>query len=151
MRSRTVTGGGVEIPVEEHGPRDAHPILLIHGFSQSRLAWTPQFESTLADDHRLVAMDCRGHGSSGTPADGTTEQGNADADRFAGERFVALDPGFRSTDAAESVAALDSFADLCVACAIDDADRYRMLGDNVTVPPFAGAAMQDRRVSHEAA
>jgi pimeloyl-ACP methyl ester carboxylesterase len=31
--------------------------------------WTPQFESTLADDYRLVAMDCRGHGASGTPAD----------------------------------------------------------------------------------
>jgi pimeloyl-ACP methyl ester carboxylesterase len=207
MRSRTVTGGGgVESHVEEHGPRDAHPILLIHGFSQSRLAWTPQFESTLADDYRLVAMDCRGHGVSGTPADpdayrdstlwaadvravvealdaptlvgwsygglvvsdylathgddavsgvvlvgGITEKGTADADRFAGERFVALDPGFRSTDAEESVAALDAFVDLCVECALDDADRYRMLGYNVAVPPFVRAAMQDRTVEHEAA
>jgi pimeloyl-ACP methyl ester carboxylesterase len=209
MRSRTVTGGGgVEIHVEEHGPRDAHPFLLIHGFSQSRLAWTPQFESTLADDYRLVAMDCRGHGASGVPdapdayrdsalwaadvravveelalddptlvgwsygglvvsdyldthGDGAvsgvvlvgaiTEKGTADADRFAGEAFVALDSGFRSTDAAESVAALDAFVGLCVECDLDDADRYRMLGYNVAVPPFVRAAMQDRAVEHETA
>jgi len=207
MRTRTVTGGGgVEIHVEEHGPRDAHPIVLVHGFSQSRLAWMPQFESALADDYRLVAMDCRGHGASDTPADpdayrdstlwaddvqavvstldqptlvgwsygglvvadylathgddavagvvlvdGITEKGTADADRFAGERFVALDGGFRSTDAEESVAALDAFVDLCVECDLDDADRYRMLGYNVAVPPFVRAAMQDRTVEHEAA
>jgi pimeloyl-ACP methyl ester carboxylesterase len=209
MRSRTVTGGGgVEIHVEERGPSDARPVLLIHGFSQSRLAWTPQFESSLVDDYRLVAMDLRGHGASGTPddpeayrdsvlwaddvravieglslddptlvgwsygglvvsdylathgddavagavlVDGITEKGTADADRFAGERFVALDSGFRSTDAEESVAALDAFVDLCVECDLDDADRYRILGYNVAVPPFVRAAMQDRIVEHEAA
>jgi non-heme chloroperoxidase len=207
MRSRTVTGGdGVEIHVEEHGPRDAHPILLIHGFSQSRLAWTPQFESALADDYRLVAMDLRGHGASETPDDpdayrdsalwaddvrdvvstldhptlvgwsygglvvadylathgddavsgvvlvgAITEKGTADADRFAGDEFVALDSGFRSTDAEESVATLDAFVDLCVEGELDDAARYRALGYNAAVPPFVRAAMQDRTVEHEAA
>jgi pimeloyl-ACP methyl ester carboxylesterase len=207
MRSRTVTGGGgVEIHVEEHGPRDAHPVLLIHGFSQSRLAWTPQFDSALADDYRLVAMDCRGHGRSDTPEDpaayrdstlwaddvravvstlehptlvgwsygglvvadylathgddavsgvvlvgAITEKGTADADRFAGEEFVALDSGFRSTDAEESVATLEAFVDLCVEGELDDTDRYRALGYNVAVPPFVRAAMQDRTVEHEAA
>jgi pimeloyl-ACP methyl ester carboxylesterase len=206
MRSRTVTGGGgVEIHVEEHGPRDAHPIVLIHGFSQSRLAWTPQFESALAVDDRLVAMDCWGHGASDTPEDpaayrdstlwaddvravvaglddptlvgwsygglvvsdslathrddaisgivlvgAITEKGTPAADRFAGERFVALDPGFRATDADESVATLETFVDLCVEGSLDDRDRYRTLGYNVAVPPFVRGAMQDRTVSHEA-
>jgi len=207
MRSRTVTGGdGVEIHVEERGSADAHPLLLIHGFSQSRLAWTPQFDSALTDDYRLVAMDCRGHGASGTPSDpdayrdstlwaddvravievlserptlvgwsygglvvadylathgddavsgivlvdGITEKGTADADRFAGEQFVALDSGFRSTDAAESVDALGTFVRLCVAAPLDDRDFYRMLGYNAAVPPFVRAALQDRTVEHEA-
>lgn len=208
MRSRTVTGGdGVEIHVEERGPADAHPLLLIHGFSQSRLAWTPQFDSSLSADYRLVAMDCRGHGASETPADpdayrdsalwaddvqavidaldldrptlvgwsygglvvsdylathgddlisgivlvgAITEKGTTDADRFAGERFVALDSGFRSTDAEASVDALGDFVRLCVESDLDDADFYRALGYNVAVPPFVRAAMQDRTVEHEA-
>jgi pimeloyl-ACP methyl ester carboxylesterase len=206
MRSRTVTGGdGVEIHVEERGPADAHPLLLIHGFSQCRLAWTPQFESALADDYRLVAMDCRGHGASGTPSDpdayrdstrwaddvravieslstrptlvgwsygglvvadylatygdggvsdvvlvgAITEKGTADADRFAGEAFVALDSGFRSTDAEASVDALGTFVRLCVEKPLDDGDFYRMLGYNAAVPPFVRAALQDRTVEHE--
>jgi len=208
MRTRTVTGGGgVEIHVEEHGPADAHPLLLIHGFSQSRLAWTPQFESALADDYRLVAMDLRGHGASETPSepdayrdstlwaddvraviegcnldaptlvgwsygglvvsdylathgDGAvsgvvlvgaiTEKGTADADRFAGEQFVALGPGFRSTDVEESVDTLGQFVRLCVEEPLDDADFYRALGYNVAVPPFVRAVMQDRTVEHAA-
>jgi len=79
-----------------------------------------------------------------------TEKGTADANRFAGEEFVALDSGFRSTDAEESVATLESFVDLCVAGELDDAARYRALGYNVAVPPFVRAAMQGRTVEHEA-
>ncbi|AZH24628.1 alpha/beta fold hydrolase [Haloplanus aerogenes] len=209
MRTRTVTGGdGVEIHVEERGPADAHPLLLIHGFSQSRLAWTPQYDSALTDDYRLVAMDLRGHGASGTPSDpdayrdstlwaddvravieglnldaptlvgwsygglvvsdylathggdavsgivlvgAITEKGTDDADRFAGDEFVALDSGFRSTDVEESVDTLAQFVRLCVEESLDDADFYRALGYNVAVPPFVRAAMQDRAVEHETA
>ncbi|MFB6196097.1 MAG: alpha/beta fold hydrolase [Haloplanus sp.] len=208
MRSRTVVGGGgVDIHVEDRGPTDAHPILLIHGFSQCRLAWLPQFDSSLAEDYRLVAMDLRGHGASGTPAErdayadsslwaddvravieeleldhptlvgwsygglvvadylathgddavdglvlvgAITEKGTADADRFAGEAFVALDEGFRSTDAERSVDALESFVRLCVDGDVADRDLYRTLGYNVAVPPFVRAALQDRTVDHEA-
>jgi len=205
MRARTVTGGdGVDIYVEERGPADGRPLLLIHGFSQCRLAWTPQFESGLADDFRLVAMDLRGHGASGTPRDAyadsrlwaddvravieelslddpvlvgwsygglvvadylathgdgalggvvlvgaITEKGTPDADRFAGEEFVALGPGLASTDAERSVAALDSFVRLCVESDPDDAERYRTLGYNVAVPPHVRAALQGRTVDHE--
>jgi len=208
MPARTVTGGGgVEIHVEERGPADAHPIVLIHGFSQSRLAWMPQFESALTDDYRLVAMDLRGHGESGTPGDpeayrdsaqfaadvnavidelgldqptlvgwsygglvvsdylavngddavsnivlvgAITEKGTDDAGRFAGEAFVALDSGFRSTDTETSVDALDEFVRLCAEGELDDRDRYRALGYNVAVPPFVRGALQDRTVEHEA-
>src|SRR5262249_12277952 len=41
-----------------------------HGFSQCSLAWGRQLSSDLADDHRLVAIDMRGHGLSDKPRDG---------------------------------------------------------------------------------
>ncbi len=42
-------------------------MLFLHGFSQCRLSWGRQYESDLADDFRLVAMDYRGHGLSEKP------------------------------------------------------------------------------------
>jgi len=79
-----------------------------------------------------------------------TEKGTADADRFAGERFVALDSGFRSTDAEESVDTLAAFVRLCVEDPLDDSAFYRALGYTVAVPPFVRVALQDRTVEHEA-
>jgi non-heme chloroperoxidase len=70
MTIHSVKGAdGIELCVEETGNPDGRPILFIHGFSQSRLAWTPQLQSELADDFRLVAMDLRGHGGSQRPHD----------------------------------------------------------------------------------
>ena len=70
MKQHTVVGGdGIELNVEETGNPDGQPILFIHGYTQSRLSWTKQIESDLADDFRLVAMDDRGHGESEKPED----------------------------------------------------------------------------------
>jgi pimeloyl-ACP methyl ester carboxylesterase len=57
---------GIDLCVEETGNPNGQPVLFIHGFSQSRLAWTRQMRSDL-DDLRLVAMDLRGHGDSERP------------------------------------------------------------------------------------
>jgi pimeloyl-ACP methyl ester carboxylesterase len=62
-------GGGVRLHVEETGNRSGQPVLFIHGLSQSGLAWHRQLSSELARDHRLVALDLRGHGESERPAD----------------------------------------------------------------------------------
>ncbi|MFC6838108.1 alpha/beta fold hydrolase [Halomarina ordinaria] len=68
MATHTVQGGGdVRLRVEDVG--EGRPLLLVHGYSQSRLAWRKQFESTLAEDFRLVAPDLRGHGESDKPRD----------------------------------------------------------------------------------
>ena len=68
MQTTTVTGGGgTEIHVREWGRPDAPPILFVHGWSQNHLAWRHQYESVLADEFRLVAIDLRGHGMSGKP------------------------------------------------------------------------------------
>ena len=53
----------------EAGNPNGQPILFIHGFSQCGLCWGRQFNSDLANDHRLVAMDMRGHGLSDKPRD----------------------------------------------------------------------------------
>ncbi len=68
---RTITGGGgARLHVVETGNPNGRPILFLHGFSQSWLAWRRQMCSDLADDYRLVAMDLRGHGRSDKPREG---------------------------------------------------------------------------------
>src|SRR4029450_5281831 len=62
-------GGGVRLHVVEAGTPGGRPVLFIHGISQCSLAWSRQLDSELARDHRLVAMDLRGHGLSDKPRD----------------------------------------------------------------------------------
>ncbi|MBB3593765.1 pimeloyl-ACP methyl ester carboxylesterase [Rhizobium sp. BK529] len=70
MKVHSVTGGaGLRLHVREWGREDAPSILFIHGWSQSHLCWKNQYESRLADDFRLVALDLRGHGMSDAPLD----------------------------------------------------------------------------------
>jgi non-heme chloroperoxidase len=68
LATRTVTGGGgVQLHVVEAGNPRGRPIVFLHGFSQSWLAWSRQMRSDLPADYRLVAMDLRGHGRSEKP------------------------------------------------------------------------------------
>ena len=55
--------------MREWGDPDRSPILFVHGLAQSHLSFLPQFASGLADRHRLVACDLRGHGESARPSD----------------------------------------------------------------------------------
>ncbi len=68
MKVHTVQGGGgLRLHVREWGRADGPPILFIHGLSQNHLCWVKQYDSTLADEFRLVAYDLRGHGMSEAP------------------------------------------------------------------------------------
>jgi non-heme chloroperoxidase len=68
MKMHTIKGsGGVNLHVREYGKLTGIPILLIHGWSQSHLCWSKQYESTLKDEARIVALDLRGHGMSDAP------------------------------------------------------------------------------------
>ena len=70
MKIHTVHGAtGVKLHVREYGRPTGVPILLIHGWSQSHLCWSKQYESALKDDLRMVALDLRGHGMSDAPAE----------------------------------------------------------------------------------
>jgi non-heme chloroperoxidase len=71
MKTHKITGGGgAQLHVVESGNLQGRPILYIHGLSQCWLQWTRQISSDLAQDHRLVAMDMRGHGLSDKPLQG---------------------------------------------------------------------------------
>jgi non-heme chloroperoxidase len=62
-------GGGVQLHVVETGNAKGRPIVFIHGASQCLLQWSRQLNSSLADDHRIIAVDMRGHGLSDKPRD----------------------------------------------------------------------------------
>ncbi len=68
MKTHSVTGGGgLRLHVREGGAPGGRPILFLHGWSQHHLAWSKQLDSPLAERHRLVAIDLRGHGASDAP------------------------------------------------------------------------------------
>jgi non-heme chloroperoxidase len=68
MKTYTVRGGGgLRLHVREWGKPEGPAILFIHGWSQNHLCWAKQYESSLADECRLVAYDLRGHGMSKAP------------------------------------------------------------------------------------
>lgn len=57
----TIDGARVRVRIE--GPRDAPPILLIHGFTFSLDSWDG-WAADLARDHRVIRYDLAGHGLS---------------------------------------------------------------------------------------
>jgi non-heme chloroperoxidase len=70
MKEYTITGGGeLKLHVVEHGNPNGRPLLFIHGWSASYLAWVNQFDSNLTGNFRVVTMDNRGHGLSDKPRD----------------------------------------------------------------------------------
>lgn len=52
-----------EIDITDHGG-DGPPVLLVHGITERGTSWDPVVERL--GDHRVVTMDLRGHGGSGT-------------------------------------------------------------------------------------
>src|SRR5262245_22069387 len=70
MKIHSVKGGaGINLNVREYGSPSGIPILFIHGWSQSHLCWSKQFESSLRNDAQMIAVDLRGHGMSDAPVE----------------------------------------------------------------------------------
>jgi non-heme chloroperoxidase len=68
MREHRISGGGgLELHVTDQGAESAPAIVFIHGWAQSHICWHEQV--ALAENYRLIALDLRGHGASGAPAD----------------------------------------------------------------------------------
>jgi pimeloyl-ACP methyl ester carboxylesterase len=67
-----VSADGAPLHVEVHGPEDAPPVVLSHGWTCSTAFWAAQIRD-LATDHRVIAYDQRGHGRSPASPACTTE------------------------------------------------------------------------------
>lgn len=66
--SSTLSLDDSEIYVCQDGPRDAPPLLLIHGSASSTRSWNPMVP-LLTGSHRVIRIDLLGHGRSAKPAD----------------------------------------------------------------------------------
>lgn len=62
----TTLGNGQGLAYVDLGPRDAHPLLLIHGLSDNARSWS-LMAPYLLPYFRLILPDLRGHGRSGAP------------------------------------------------------------------------------------
>ncbi len=58
---------GHRVHYQEAGPKDAKPIILIHGFCSSTLVWSEVLLKLVARGFRVIAPDLLGYGYSGKP------------------------------------------------------------------------------------
>ncbi|MFC7264113.1 alpha/beta fold hydrolase [Streptomyces lutosisoli] len=84
-----VSADGARLHVEVHGPENAPPVVLAHGWTCSTAFWAAQIRD-LAADHRVIAYDQRGHGRSPASATCSTE---ALADDLEAVLAATLAPG----------------------------------------------------------
>ena len=78
----------VNLAVQASGPREAPAVVFLHGFGQSRHSWRALLDGPLAEDHRLVAVDLRGHGDSDKP---TAQEAYTQDERLGQDLEAVLD------------------------------------------------------------
>src|SRR5436190_2469838 len=84
VEHRFVDANGLRVHVAEAGPRDAPPVLLLHGWPQHWYMWRGVMAG-LRDEYRLLAPDLRGFGWTEAPGHGY------DAETFAADQVALLD------------------------------------------------------------
>lgn len=79
IASLVKSADGTRISVHEYGNPNGRPVVFVHGFSQSRLSWIEQINSSkLTSAFRIVTLDLRGHGESDKPLTPYTPNDQAD-------------------------------------------------------------------------
>jgi pimeloyl-ACP methyl ester carboxylesterase len=75
LHHRALAGAGRYVVVDGHdvyysddGPRNAPPVVLLHGFASSTFGWRAQRQALLSAGYRVVAIDQWGNGASARPA-----------------------------------------------------------------------------------
>jgi pimeloyl-ACP methyl ester carboxylesterase len=81
--------------------------------------------------------------------DGITKLGSDEAVAVLAPEFLALVPGFFSSDVTESAQSLESLLRMCFAREPSAPDLYQMLGYNVAVPPFVRQALFSRAFDND--
>lgn len=101
-----VSADGARLHVEVHGPGNAPPVVLIHGWACSTAFWAAQIR-VLAADHRVIAYDQRGHGRSPASPTCTTD---ALADDLEAVLAATLAPGEKAVLAGHSMGGMTILA-----------------------------------------
>lgn len=79
----TTLSTGVRLRYVEHGRPGGHPVVLLHGFTDSSYSFSPLLPELAQERYHAFAIDQRGHGDSDRPATGyTTEDLAADVVAF---------------------------------------------------------------------
>jgi pimeloyl-ACP methyl ester carboxylesterase len=65
----TIDVGPLTFSARGDGPQDGEPVLLLHGFPQTSLAWRPQIAALAGAGYRAVAFDQRGYSPGARPAE----------------------------------------------------------------------------------
>ncbi|MFK8023105.1 MAG: alpha/beta fold hydrolase [Ilumatobacter sp.] len=64
----TTAADGTTIAYDDHDGGDGTPVVLVHGITESSVSWDPVIPR-LTSGRRVVSVDLRGHGRSGTAQD----------------------------------------------------------------------------------
>jgi pimeloyl-ACP methyl ester carboxylesterase len=64
---RRVRVGDIRLSVQEAGPGDGAPVVLLHGFPELSHSWRHQIPALAAAGYRVLAPDLRGYGESDRP------------------------------------------------------------------------------------
>ena len=89
MTVRSVERDGVRLAVEEAGPGDGTPVVLLHGLTATRRYVVMGSRALERDGHRTIAYDARGHGQS-SPAPAPAAYGY---DELARDLLAVMDAG----------------------------------------------------------
>jgi pimeloyl-ACP methyl ester carboxylesterase len=68
---------GVQLQIDDRGPHDGIPVVMLHGITDSRLSYQPMWH-LLPGHWRTIAVSLRGHGESDRPQGCTTPEMAAD-------------------------------------------------------------------------
>ncbi|MFF5336822.1 alpha/beta fold hydrolase [Streptomyces sp. NPDC013181] len=140
-----VSADGSRIHVEIHGPQGAPAIVLAHGWTCNTSFWDAQIRD-LAVDHRVIAYDQRGHGTS--PAarrDGYST--DALADDLVAVLGATLGPGEKAVLAGHSMGGMTIMAasrrpelrEHAAAVLLCSTGSSRLLAESLVVPLRPGA------------
>jgi pimeloyl-ACP methyl ester carboxylesterase len=106
--TRVIEGAGVPLAMEDAGPADGPPVLIVHGMADDALTWVPAAGELVAVGLRVVTYDRRGYGGSGVPQPytGTTVAEQA-ADALAVLDAAGLEAATIAGDGFGALVALD--------------------------------------------
>ncbi|GLW50178.1 hydrolase [Streptomyces sp. NBRC 14336] len=138
-RELTATSAdGARLHVEVHGPDNAPPVVLAHGWTCSTAFWAAQIRE-LAADHRVIAYDQRGHGRSpASPACST----DALADDLVAVLKATLAPKEKAVIAGHSMGAMTvlaasarpAFKEHAAAVLLCSTGASRLVAESTVVP-----------------